>query len=76
MKAIQTHTAVIRDDESLADAGEILIIGTDISVGRAAFLVASGCAAEAANDEAAANELATEAAADADAAPAKGKAKA
>ena len=50
MKAIQTYTAVIRDDQSRADAGEILIIGTDISAERAALLVASGCAAEAAND--------------------------
>jgi hypothetical protein len=46
MKAIQTHTAVIRDNQSRADAGEILKVGEDISAARAKELVAEGSAVE------------------------------
>lgn len=46
MKAIQTHTAVIRDDQSRADAGDILKVGEDISAARAKELVAAGSAVE------------------------------
>lgn len=46
MKAIQTHTAVIRDDQSRADAGEILKVGEDVSAARAKELVAAGSAVE------------------------------
>lgn len=46
MKAIQTHTAVIKNDNSRADSGEILSIPGDISAERAKALVAAGSAAE------------------------------
>lgn len=46
MKAIQTYTAVIKEDQSRADAGEILQVPGDITAARAKELVAAGSAVE------------------------------